>query len=206
MSFCVVERSPGLPFSGAVPRVRSIRTGQAAWPKVRAMRSSGVGLRGMRTASRSAATAATPCEEARRSCRHAARNAAFDQVATGSDRSKPEHRAGSCSTSLPITGGIARERCGASPCPADNRQARGRRSAPSVGMRSGRFDRPIMKLGPQDVRSPSRHAPAVGRQRPAPACATVAGSSLRRPRPVSCLGVLADLSGSTRHLNARSSQ
>lgn len=62
MSFCVVERSPGLPFSGAVPRVRSMRTGQVGWPKVRSMRSSEVRLRRMRTASRSAATAAAPCE------------------------------------------------------------------------------------------------------------------------------------------------
>ncbi|MBZ9605813.1 hypothetical protein [Phyllobacterium chamaecytisi] len=39
----MVEQSPGLPSSGTVPRVRSTRTGQAAWPKVRAMRWSGGG-------------------------------------------------------------------------------------------------------------------------------------------------------------------
>lgn len=61
MSLFVVERSPGLPFFGSVPRVRSTRTGQAAWPKVRSMRSSGVGLRRMRAAQRAAANADTPC-------------------------------------------------------------------------------------------------------------------------------------------------
>jgi hypothetical protein len=90
MSLCVVEQSPGRPLSGTVPRVRSTRTGRAAWPKVRTMRSSGVGLRRMRTASRSAANAAAPCEArvdpaaARRGTRPLTRSS------SGSDRSTPE--------------------------------------------------------------------------------------------------------------------
>ncbi|MBB3146210.1 hypothetical protein FHS21_002625 [Phyllobacterium trifolii] len=89
MSLCVVEQSPGLPFSGTVPRVRSTRTGQAAWPKVRAMRSSGVGVRRMRAASRSAATAAAPCEERIDSAAARRGTRPLTRPTSGSDRSKP---------------------------------------------------------------------------------------------------------------------
>jgi hypothetical protein len=115
MSLCVVERSPGLPLSGTVPRVRSTRTGQAAWPKARTMRSSGVGLRRMRAASRSAANAAKPCEgrvapaATRRGTRPLTRLRPVQTAA--SPRTEPEAARHLCQT----PDGIAHVRRGARP-------------------------------------------------------------------------------------------
>jgi hypothetical protein len=94
-----------------------------------------------------------------------------------------------------------------------SRQQEVHRSALCAGMLSGSFDRPIINRAPQatlnrrrNTRRPMEDKPAFGQQRPEPAFATIAGLPLRRPQPVGCMGVLADLSCSTGHLNARSSQ
>lgn len=94
-----------------------------------------------------------------------------------------------------------------------SRQQEVHRSALCAGMPSGPFDRPIIKRAPpatldrrRNTRRPMEDKPAFGQQRPEPAFSTVAGSPLRRPRPMGYPDVPADLSGSTRHLNARSSQ
>jgi len=76
----------------AVSRVRSTRTGQAARPKARTLKASGVGLRRPRTSGAVSGKRGPGLRSAHRHCRKAARHAAFDWGATGSDRSEPERR------------------------------------------------------------------------------------------------------------------
>lgn len=183
MSLCVVERSPGLPFSGTVPRVRSTRTGQAAWPKVRTMRSSGVGLRGMRNASRSAANAATPCAArvapaaTRRGTRPLTRSRPV-QTATN-PRTEPEAARRLCQT----PDGIAHVRRSARP-PANNRQTIG---PPMEYRRAGRDVSAVRPARPAKRascpwQSPPQRVGIFGRQiGPAPASSGADAPCGRRP-------------------------
>lgn len=188
MSLCVVERSPGLPFSGTVPRVRSTRTGQAAWPKVRTMRSSGVGLRRMRAAPRSAANAATPCAArvapaaTRRGTRPLTRLRPVQTAAN--PRTEPEAARRLCQT----PDGIAHVRRGARP----PRRTTGRRSVRrwfldaqvEISVRFGRLVLQNALHAPDNRRrnawGSSKDISALHQHRLEPTVPSVAGLPLRR--------------------------